>query len=144
MAPHGTARRHSQRLAAAGGAPRMRLFEKRDVIVGEQWEGLISKITDYGFFVRMGHEQHVGLCHIKGLARDRLPRDEIPDWIEENVGPVGSKVQVEVERINFKGEKRTSLKLLDVIERQRMEDLVFAPGPRREMSGYGDEDEEYA
>ena len=60
-----------------------------------------------------------------GLAQD------VPDFIEETVGPVGSKVQVEVLRLTFKGQKKTSLRLLDVMTRQRMEDVVFAPGPRR-------------
>ena len=34
------------------------------------------------------------------------------------------------------------LRLLDVISRQRMEDLVFAPGPRRVDGGFDDDVEE--
>ena len=113
-------------------------FEPRELVVGGQWEGLISKVTDYGFFVRMGHEQHMGLVHIRTLASERLPREDVSGWIEETVGPVGSKVQVEVQRLKFKGEKRTSLKLLDVITRQNMENVVFAAGPRRRSGGYDD------
>ena len=47
------------------------------------------------------------------------------------VGPPGSTVGVEVLQLEFKGAKRISLKLLEVIKKQRLEDVVFAPGPRR-------------
>ena len=124
------------------GHPCAAMFEKRELEVGSRWEGLISKITDYGFFVKMGHEQHMGLVHIRTLSEERLPRETIEDWVEESVGPIGSKVQVEVLRLEFKGTKRTSLRLLDVIQRQHMEDLVFAPGPGRQRGGYGSDEED--
>ena len=47
------------------------------------------------------------------------------DWIEREVGPVGSKVVVEVLGLEFKGQKRTSLRLKDG-SRQYMEDLVVS------------------
>ena len=81
----------------------------------------------------------MGLVHIGSLAMERMPREDVPTWIEENVGPVGSKVQVEVTQLTFKGAKRTSLRLLDVIEQQKMEDLVFAAGPRRVRGGFDDD-----
>lgn len=131
---------------AAQRAPRSvvraALFDQRDLVVGEEWEGLISKITEYGCFVKMGHEGHMGLVHIRTLAQERLEREIIPEWIEETVGPVGSKVMVEVQSLKFKGEKRISLRLLDVIKKQHMDDLVFAPGPRRQAEGWGDTEEE--
>ena len=46
----------------------------------------------------MGHEQHIGLIHISTLTEDRLDRDVVADWIESSLGPVGSKVRVEVLR----------------------------------------------
>lgn len=101
-----------------------KLFEPTPLIKGEEYDGLISKITDYGFFVKIGHEQHMGLVSIRTLSRERLPRAEIMEWIEQEVGPVGSKVVVEVLSLEFKGEKRTSLRLKDVLTRQHMEDLV--------------------
>ncbi len=116
-------------------------YEPQELRKGDAWEGLISKVTDYGFFVRMGHEQHIGLVHIRGLASERLPKETVADWIEENVGPVGSKVQVEVEKLEFKGAKRTSLRLIDVISKQRMDDVVFAPGPRRQAGGFALDEE---
>ena len=112
-------------------APRNALFKRRMLEVGDEWEGLLSKITEYGVFVKMGHEQHMGLIHVSELTKERMPRDHIPRWIEENVGPVGSKVRVEVLRLEFRGVKRTSLRMIEVITQQNMEDLVFAPGPRR-------------
>ena len=104
--------------------PTAKLFEPTPLIKGEEYEGLISKITDYGFFVKIGHEQHMGLVSIRTLSRERVPRAEIMEWIEQEVGPVGSKVVVEVLSLEFKGEKRTSLRLKDVLTRQHMEDLV--------------------
>lgn len=104
--------------------PLAKLFEPTPLIKGEEYDGLISKITDYGFFVKIGHEQHMGLVSIRTLSRERLPRAEIMEWIEREVGPVGSKVVVEVLSLEFKGEKRTSLRLKDVLARQHMEDLV--------------------
>jgi len=120
-------------------APRAALFQPRPVAVGEQWEGLIASMTDYGFFVRMGHEQHMGLVHIRTLSTERLPREDVRDWLVDNVGPIGSKVQVEVLSTEFRGTKRIALRLLDVVSRQNMEDLVFAPGPRRRQGGFEDE-----
>jgi predicted RNA-binding protein with RPS1 domain len=104
------------------------LFQMREAAEGSEWEGLIAKITDYGCFVRMGHEQHMGLIHISSLAGDdRI--DDVAEYIEERVGPVGSKVRCSVVSTSFKGTKRISLKLLDVVQKQNMEDLVFArPG----------------
>ena len=122
--------------------PRAVLFEQRQLEVGEMSEGIIAKITDYGFFVRMGHQQHMGLVHIKQLVNERLERETIPDYIQEEVGPEGSKVLVEVQSLEYRGRKQTSLRLLDVISRQRMEDLVFAPGPRRVDGGFDDDVEE--
>lgn len=39
-------------------------YTPRPLQVGEVWEGQIAKITDFGAFVRMGAEQHMGLAHI--------------------------------------------------------------------------------
>ena len=120
--------------------PAAKLFSTKPLKVGEQWEGLVSKITDYGFFAKLGHEQHMGMVHISTLTTDRIPKMEIAGWIEENVGPVGSKVRVEVLTLEHKGVKRTSLRLLDVIQKQHMEDLVFEPGPRRAQNFGTDEE----
>merc|ERR1711924_362592 len=98
----------------------------RPLMEGAEWEGLVSKITDYGFFVRMGDEQHMGLVHVSSLCEERLDTEDVPDFIEETVGPVGSKVRVQVLSLQFKGKKRVSLQLLDVISRDQMEDIVFA------------------
>lgn len=73
----------------------------------------------------------MGLLHIRHLANERIPKDEVEDFVEDAVGPVGSKVTVEVLQLQYKGAKSVSLKLLEVVKRQRMEDVVFAPGPRR-------------
>ena len=48
-----------------------------------------------------------------------------------------SKVRVEVISLEYRGKKQIALNLLDVITQQHMEDLVFAPGPRR-MQNFDD------
>ena len=117
--------RHHSLLPARARPAFAKLFEATPPLAtGDRVEGLISKITDYGFFVRIGHQQDMGLVHIRTLSRDRLDRDMIEDWIEQEVGPVGSKVEVEVLSLQHKGVKRTSLRLLDVITQQHMDDLV--------------------
>ena len=104
-------------------APRVPL---RELTEGSEWEGMVSKITDFGCFVRMGHEQHMGLVHVSSLASERMEKEDVRDFVEQTVGPVGSKVRVLVLGMSFKGNKRVSLQLLDVISRQQMEDIVFA------------------
>ncbi len=85
--------------------------------------------------MRLGHEQHQGLIHISTLSDERLDRGEVSGFIEREVGPVGSKVRVQVLGVDYKGRRRVSLKLIDVVSKQRMEQVVFAPGPRRMASG---------
>jgi predicted RNA-binding protein with RPS1 domain len=141
LAFHAPLQGTSSNAAASRGRPCVAaLFEQKPLKKGDEWEGLISKITDYGFFAKVGHEQHMGLVHIATLTTDRLPRMEVADWIEENVGPIGSKVRVVVESLQFKGQKRTSFRLMDVISQQTMEQLVFEPGPGREALYDEDDD----
>ena len=52
--------------------------------VGQEWEGLISKITDYGFFCKLGHEATLA-SYIRTLTPERLPRRS-RNWIEEVAG----------------------------------------------------------
>jgi predicted RNA-binding protein with RPS1 domain len=108
------------------------LFTPREPSVDSEWDGLVAKITDYGCFIRMGHEQHMGLIHISQLAGDnKIPRSEAEQFVESATGPVGSKVRCSVLSTSFKGNKRISLKLIDVVQKQHMEDLVFARPERR-------------
>ena len=112
-----------------------RLFRQRPLEVGAEWDGLVTKITDFGAFVRLGHEQHMGLLHISDLSQERLERENVPEYVEESVGPVGSKVRVSVSSLEYRGRPRVSLKLLSVIQKQQMEDLVFS-SPRRNRAGH--------
>ena len=107
------------------------LFAREELASGDVWTGLVFKLTDYGAFVKLGHEQHIGLVHVKTLSEERLPRESVVGFLEEVVGPVGSKVSCEVLSLEHRGQKQVSLKLLEVVKQQHMEDLVFAPGPRR-------------
>lgn len=66
-------------------APQCKLgFSPRPLVAGEDWDGIVSKITDYGCFVRMGGGEHLGLLHIKELADGvRMQKDEIADFVED-------------------------------------------------------------
>ena len=107
-------------------------YAPRPLRLGEAYDGLVSKITDYGCFVKIGgQEQTLGLVHVSTLSDDRLDADEVPDFVEECTGPPGSKVRVLVTGLEYKGQKRVSLKLIEVVTKQEMDSIVFAPGPRR-------------
>ena len=96
---------------------------------GAERDGLVSKITDFGCFIKLANENRMGLVHVSTLAPDRLEKEEVPEFLESQVGPVGSKVRVRVMSVAFRGQKRISLQLLDVISKQHVEDMVFArPG----------------
>ena len=100
----------------------------------------MSKITDYGCFISLANENRMGLVHISTLAPDRLEKEEVPEFIESQIGPVGSKVRVKVMSIGYRGQKRISLQLIDVISKQHIEDMVFAkPGddPREDTEWVG-------
>ena len=59
------------KITSVSAAIAAKLFEPTPLVKGEEYEGLISKITDYGFFVRIGHEQHMGLVHIRIAIQER-------------------------------------------------------------------------
>ena len=116
------------------GAPQCRkaaLFTREELSLGDIRTGLIFKLTDYGAFVKLGHEQHIGLIHVKTVSSERLPREQVAEYLEDAIGPIGSKVSCEIISLQYRGRKQVSLRLLEVVKQQRMEDLVFAPGPRR-------------
>mmetsp|Transcript_26127 Transcript_26127/g.43181 ORF Transcript_26127/g.43181 Transcript_26127/m.43181 type:complete len:173 (+) Transcript_26127:51-569(+) len=115
-------------------------FTTRELEVGAVWEGRVSQITDYGCFVRLGVQQHVGLIHVSQVASERIEKDQVPSFMEERVGPVGSKVRVEVLGLSFKGTKRVRLSLLEVLSTENVEELVFARGPRRHRDEAGNAD----
>ena len=111
-----------------------------ELISGSERDGLVSKITDYGCFISLANENRMGLVHISTLAPDRLEKEEVPEFIESQIGPVGSKVRVKVMSIGYRGQKRISLQLIDVISKQHIEDMVFAkPGddPREDTEWVG-------
>ncbi|EOD17574.1 hypothetical protein EMIHUDRAFT_243966 [Emiliania huxleyi CCMP1516] len=93
-----------------------------DLSEGSEWEGQVEEITDFGCFVRLGRlgvQRHRGLLHVSGLSEERLESAAVPDYVEETVGPVGSKVRVLVRSL----EPRVSLQLLEVLSRQSASEL---------------------
>ncbi len=117
-----------------GRVPKAFRTPQNPVSEGSEWDGLVSKITEFGCFVKLANTQSLGLIHVSSLAPERLEKEEVPAFIEETVGPIGSAVRVRVNSVSFKGQKRVSLQLLDVISKQTMEDIVFAR-PGDEPSG---------
>ena len=120
--------------------PRAFRVPPAELVPGSERDGLVSKITDYGCFVKLANENRMGLVHISTLAPERLEKEEVPEFIESQIGPVGSKVRVKVMSVGYRGQKRVSLQLLDVISKQHIEDIVFArPGddPRGETEWAG-------
>uniref|UniRef100_A0A6V2T5A0 S1 motif domain-containing protein n=1 Tax=Emiliania huxleyi TaxID=2903 RepID=A0A6V2T5A0_EMIHU len=97
-----------------------------DLSEGSEWEGQVEEITDFGCFVRLGRlgvQRHRGLLHVSGLSEERLESAAVPDYVEETVGPVGSKVRVLVRSLEYKGRPRVSLQLLEVLSRQSASEL---------------------
>mmetsp|Transcript_31224 Transcript_31224/g.99866 ORF Transcript_31224/g.99866 Transcript_31224/m.99866 type:complete len:162 (-) Transcript_31224:63-548(-) len=97
-----------------------------DLSEGSEWEGQVEEITDFGCFVRLGRlgvQRHRGLLHVSGLSEERLEPAAVPDYVEEIVGPVGSKVRVRVRSLEYKGRPRVSLQLLEVLSRQSASEL---------------------
>lgn len=79
-----------------------------DLSEGSEWEGQVEEITDFGCFVRLGRlgvQRHRGLLHVSGLSEERLESAAVPDYVEETVGPVGSKVRVLVRSLEYKGRR---------------------------------------
>ena len=111
-----------------------KLFRTRELELGAVWEGRVSEITHFGAFVRMGHEQHMGLIHVSSLLTERVEQHLATEAVEEAVGPVGAQVRVLVKSLQYKGTPRVSLTLLDVINRQSREefldDVVLKRQPR--------------
>jgi len=77
----------------------------KEVKVGEVYEGEVTRVTDFGAFVKIlpGHE---GLLHISELSHKHVPR-------VENVVKVGDKIKVKVIEIDSAGRINLSKKALE-------------------------------
>ena len=125
--PHAVVSRHRTPLRAA--SPQCKLFSQRPVTAGTEWDGVVNEITNYGCFVRMGHEQYSGLVHISTLlseSKKRVRPEDVKRHVEAEVGPVGTPVRVMVIRTTFKGKPQIGLQFLNVIVKEDIEDVVFA------------------
>ncbi|PNL90232.1 ribonuclease R [Aggregatibacter aphrophilus] len=84
--------------------------------VGEEFEGIISSVTGFGFFVRLNDLFIDGLVHISGLANDYylfdMPKQRL---IGENSGMIfriGDAVKVRVDAVNLE-QKQIDFALID-------------------------------
>ena len=116
--------RHARCVMNGGGGGGGKLFRRRELESGAIWEGRVSEITHFGAFVRMGHEQHMGLIHVSTLFTERVEPEEAAEAIEEAVGPVGAQVRVLVKSTEYRGAPRVSLTLLEVLNRQSREEFL--------------------
>ena len=113
--------------------PRAFRVPPAELVPGSERDGLVSKITDYGCFVKLANENRMGLVHISTLAPERLEKEEVPEFIESQIGPVGSKVRVKVMSVGYRGQKRISLQLQGPLFATIWSDLGlhFLGGPHR-------------
>ncbi|WP_109091940.1 ribonuclease R [Aggregatibacter actinomycetemcomitans] len=84
--------------------------------VGEEFDGVISSVTGFGFFVRLNDLFIDGLVHISGLANDYylfdMPKQRL---IGENSGMIfriGDAVKVRVDAVNLE-QKKIDFALID-------------------------------
>lgn len=73
--------------------------------VGDEAEGVVVKIMDFGAFVRIGHDTE-GLVHISEIAPFRV--EKVSDIIKE-----GNKVPVKIIKVDEKGRINLSIKEAD-------------------------------
>ena len=98
-------------------------FKHRPLLKGEIWDARVSAITEYGAFVKMGSvENHLGLIHISSLAEDII-QPPVSEFIENVVGPVGSRVRVKVQHVEFKGSRRVQVRLIEVLARESIDEV---------------------
>lgn len=120
-------------------------FAATPLFEGDVWEGRVSKIEPYGAFVKLGVvENHVGLVHISTLAEEKVEND-LANYVESVVGPVGTLVRVQVLRLEFKGVRRVSLRLVEVVSQETIEEVqarALERTPRR--GGIADDDDDAA
>ncbi|MCA9320322.1 MAG: S1 RNA-binding domain-containing protein, partial [Planctomycetes bacterium] len=76
--------------------------------VGEELEGEVTKITNFGVFVNIGDELE-GLMHISELSEAKVENPE-------EVVQVGDKVLVRIIKVNTE-ERKIGLSLMEVVER---------------------------
>ncbi|PIQ92304.1 MAG: polyribonucleotide nucleotidyltransferase [Parcubacteria group bacterium CG11_big_fil_rev_8_21_14_0_20_39_22] len=92
-----------------GGAEKaQKIIEEmtREYTAGDKFEGVVTKIADFGAFVRIGHNTE-GLVHISEIAPFRV--DRVGDILAE-----GDKVPVVVKEVDTeKGKIRLSIKDID-------------------------------
>ena len=76
--------------------------------VGEELEGEVTKITNFGVFVSIGNELE-GLMHISELSDNKIENPE-------DIVAVGDKVLVRIIKVNIE-ERKIGLSLMEVVER---------------------------
>ncbi|HGY90538.1 MAG TPA: S1 RNA-binding domain-containing protein [Planctomycetes bacterium] len=76
--------------------------------VGEELEGEVTKITNFGVFVNIGNDLE-GLMHISELSDSKVENPE-------EIVHVGDKVLVRIIKVNTE-ERKIGLSLMDVVER---------------------------
>jgi len=76
--------------------------------VGDEYEGKVTKITNFGVFVEIGNELE-GLMHISELSDTKVENPE-------DVVSVGDKIRVRIIKVNAE-DRKIGLSLMEVIEK---------------------------
>lgn len=76
-----------------------------EYVVGEMFKGVVTRLMDFGAFVRIGHSAE-GLVHVSEIASFRIER--VADYIKE-----GMEVPVVVKEVDEKGRINLSIKRAD-------------------------------
>lgn len=95
----------------------------REYKIGETFDGLVTKIVDFGAFVRIGHSQE-GLVHISEIAPFRI--NNVSDVLKE-----GEQVPVVIKGVDEKGKIKLSIKDRDrnFVERKGIASVTDKTNP---------------
>lgn len=94
--------------------------------LGEMFEGVISAVTSFGFFVELANLYVEGLVHISSLGNDFYQFDHAKQrLIGERTGTrygLGDRVMVQVSRIDME-ERKIDLMLMQIMPRSKVRSL---------------------
>lgn len=79
-----------------------------EIVVGNEYIGEITKISNFGAFMEIGYKKE-GMIHISKLSDKRI--DKVEDMVN-----VGDKIRAKVIKVDDKG--RIDLKLVEIIEKK--------------------------
>jgi ribonuclease R len=102
--------------------------------IGDEFDGIVSGVVDFGLFVQLEGLQVDGLVHVSGLGQDYFSRDRsgyrIVGRHSGRVFRLGDRMRVRVTNVSL-DERRVDFELADAPERERGNRRRRAPARRR-------------